>query len=287
MWLVKNPTVHFVTFGALLYWLLLDTGDTEIELHHLRLESARRAMQASLGVTTLNAEQRLETDLRVVGDELFYREALSLGLDSDDHIVRQRLVQKLLFLVEDASAGRQDDQALRDYYDAHRAHLLEPVRISFEHVYLREANADRQQRIETSLNAAELMPTELGDRFPLPNAVVDAALEEVHDNFGKTFADTMKTLALGQWHGPLTSRFGLHFVRVNKRTEERPLSFEESRKTVEERLIQQEKRRAHRQLIQRLAKKFRISVDADAPQTYRDDLVAALASIRAGETEER
>ena len=51
-----------------------------------------------------------------VREEVYYREALALGLDRDDTVIRRRLMQKMEFLTEaaaaDATAG---DAALRTY----------------------------------------------------------------------------------------------------------------------------------------------------------------------------
>ncbi len=40
-----------------------------------------------------------------IKEEVLYREALALGLNQDDTIIRRRLRQKMEFLVEDVAAG--------------------------------------------------------------------------------------------------------------------------------------------------------------------------------------
>lgn len=45
-------------------------------------------------------EQRIQ-------QEILYREALALGLDKDDAIVKRRMAQKMRFLAQDMAAARE------------------------------------------------------------------------------------------------------------------------------------------------------------------------------------
>jgi len=57
-----------------------------------------------------------------VKDEIYYREALKLGLERDDEIIRRRLVQKYQFLQQDlAITAEPTDTQLRDFYHQHIA----------------------------------------------------------------------------------------------------------------------------------------------------------------------
>jgi peptidyl-prolyl cis-trans isomerase C len=277
----NNPMVHFLVLGGLLYWFMSGGGDDRIEINHLQLESARQAMQASLGLPTLTDAQRLEADLRVIEDQLLYREALAMGLDRGDHIVRQRMVQKLLFLAEDAATTLDDEQILIDYYAEHPDDFIEPARVSFTHVYLRVADTQKQAQITATLQRDPESAAKLGDHFPLPRTVVAASMAEVRENFGVGFAESLDSGPAEGWFGPVTSGFGLHFVRIGERAPARRLSFEESRSRLEAQIRQSEKTRAHRELTERLAKRYQVALAPGADETYLKGLNQALEQIRA------
>ena len=49
-----------------------------------------------------------------VQQEILYREALAMGLDKNDEIVKRRMAQKMRFLAEDASAQEPDSGAAHE-----------------------------------------------------------------------------------------------------------------------------------------------------------------------------
>ena len=83
---------------------------------------------------------------RHIRGEVFYREALAMGLDQDDPYVRNRLGQKLEFLLDDLSAETApSDETLARYLQEHGERYQVPARVSFQQVYL---NPDRHPQLE-------------------------------------------------------------------------------------------------------------------------------------------
>ena len=70
-------------------------------------------------------------------EEVLYREAVALGLDRDDTIIRRRLQQKMEFVSEEAAAlAKPTDEDLAKYLAANtEAFRVEP-RVTFAQVYL-------------------------------------------------------------------------------------------------------------------------------------------------------
>ena len=106
---IKEPLVWFFLIGAVLFGadsFLRDTPDEIV------VDDALRGRLAGLWkVQTGRDASAGELDSLVnnwLKDEVFYREALRLGLDREDSIVRRRMVQKLGFLMEDVTA-REDE----------------------------------------------------------------------------------------------------------------------------------------------------------------------------------
>ncbi len=65
-------------------------------------------------------------------EEILYREALALGLDKDDTIVKRRMAQKMQFLAEDVAAAREPTgEELETWYEANRDQFAFPPRVKF------------------------------------------------------------------------------------------------------------------------------------------------------------
>lgn len=106
--LLREPLFHFLLLGCvffLLYQLLVDDGGETAGRMQIRISEARiEAIAVGFEKTWQRAPNPSEMDGLLQGfvrEEIYYREALALGLDKDDPVLRQRLAQKLRFLLED------------------------------------------------------------------------------------------------------------------------------------------------------------------------------------------
>ena len=112
-----------------------------------------------------------------VREEVLYREALALGLDRDDLVVRRRLVQKMEMLALRDGPGVSEPD-LMDHYLAHRADYTVPEAVSFRHVFFSAASrgAAAKHAAEAALgevrDGAASQPSQ-GDRPPTPVEVSD------------------------------------------------------------------------------------------------------------------
>src|SRR5262249_53039695 len=71
-----------------------------------------------------------------VQEEVLYREALAMGLDKDDTIVKRRMAQKMQFLAEDVAAAREPTTPeLKSWYERNTEKFAQPSRFSFRHLY--------------------------------------------------------------------------------------------------------------------------------------------------------
>ena len=155
-------------------------------------------------------------------EEVLYREALTLGLDRDDTIVRRRLRQKMEFVSDEAAALAQPtDNELADYLAAHPdAFRVEP-RVTFAQVYL-----DPRRRAKTfAADAARLLgelnragaraSAKLGDGLLLLEPRYEnASRTDVARLFGDAFGEALFQQPRGRWVGPIESGYGAHLVRV-------------------------------------------------------------------------
>jgi hypothetical protein len=159
-----------------------------------------------------------------IREEVLYREALALGLDRDDAIIRRRMRQKMEFVSEEAAAlAEPSDAELDTYLRAHPdAFAIEP-RVSFQQVFLdprkhpRTLESDAKRLIDR-LNAPGATPDlgRLGDALMLLEPRYEAATRhEIERLFGREFADAIVRQPPGAWPGPVASGFGVHVVKVD------------------------------------------------------------------------
>ena len=245
MKLLREPLFHFLVLGAGLFVLfgLVDESD---ETHSDRIVvTAGQIERLTEGWT--RTWQRPPTPQELDGlvedhirEEVFYREALAMGLDRDDMIVRRRLRQKLEFLTEDLVAAiNPTDEQLRSYLTEHAAQFRVESSLSFDHVYFNRdrrgeaAERDAEEllaRLETASPDVDLAA--LGDPLLLPGQYQQASLNEIAGRFGREFAGRLAELPVGRWAGPVESGYGLHLVLIRERIPGQAPAFEDVRKAV-------------------------------------------------------
>ena len=244
-WL-REPLVHFLALGAALFLLFAVFGAPgQGRSDRIVVPSNQVALLADGFRRTW---QRPPTAAELAGlvedhirEEIYYREALKMGLDSNDTIVRRRMRQKMEFFTDDLLALVQpSEEDLRDYLSGHEeAFRIEP-RMTLAHVYFNldqrgEGGLDDAKQLRTRLRSAQsdVDLTQLGDPLPLPTTYRDVSLSELAGRFGSVFADRLMGLPVGTWEGPIESGFGLHLVLIENRKPGRIPSLEAVRQAVE------------------------------------------------------
>jgi peptidyl-prolyl cis-trans isomerase C len=171
-----------------------------------------------------------------IKQEILYREALAMGLDKEDTIVKRRMAQKMQFLAEDVAAQREPTTAeLKSWYAENREKFAMPKRVSFRHLYFspdrRGENAQSDAanalaRLASQPENSELART-LADPFMFQDYYRDRAPEYLGKEFGPQFAQAVAQLPTGSWQGPIESGFGWHLVFVETEVPGRLPAFEE------------------------------------------------------------
>ena len=164
-----------------------------------------------------------------VREEVLYREALALGLDRDNLVVRRRLVQKMEMLALRGRPGITESD-LMDYYLAHRADYALPESVSFRHVFFSAAIRGAGARAAAGAALAEVRDggaSGLGDPPPMPPEVSDWTRTMVEARFGADFAASVFEAGPGSWSGPVASAYGYHLVLVTRRAAARVPDFAE------------------------------------------------------------
>lgn len=267
--LVRAPLTHFVVLGValflLFYWLkptaLVDTQSKRIEVSPAQIELLSTSFERVWGRTPQATELRKLVDA-FIREEIYYREALAIGLDQNDSMVRRRMQQKLLFLHEDLAAlDEPREEELEAFYNDNKSNYLESARISVRQVFIREANATgtRVQSLLEKLRAGA-KPDQLGDATLLPGQLRETTGERVTATFGDDFATALESVEPGAWSGPIRSSFGLHLVHVDGRSPERVPELGEIRDELRRDLLEQRRANARERIYDSLRSEYMVEI---------------------------
>jgi parvulin-like peptidyl-prolyl isomerase len=173
----------------------------------------------------------------LVRNEIFYREAVAIGLDRDDEALKRRLRQKMEFIYEDiASVAEPTDEDLKAFMKMHREKYLADPQISFRQVYIsidkrgKRADSDAQEVLAQLRSGVD--PASAGDPTLLEADAALSPLWDIRKQFGDEFSKSLMEIKAGKWAGPVRSAFGLHLVFVNKRRDGRLPILDDVRETV-------------------------------------------------------
>ena len=227
----RDPLFHFLCIGTTLFALYLlvtppqaEEPGSEIQLTEDDLRQVDIAWMAKWQRPPTPTERQDLLDAKI-REEVLYREALAMGLEQDDVIVRRRLGQKLEFLLEDVSDVRDPTQAeLEAWYERNGSQFAAAGVVTFRHIYFspdvrgERARADAA-RVLTTLGKTEASGIAgMGDRFPDQAYYAERSTNELANVFGTEFAEALFKLQPGRWHGPVQSGMGWHLVRIDAMT---------------------------------------------------------------------
>ena len=222
--LYKEPLLHFLFAGGLLFlayfWIHREDGKqdpqrieiTENQVKQIELDWWARWQRAP---TAEELQAGIEDQLR---QEILYREALQLGLDKDDAIVKRRLAQKMEFLAEKLAALREPGPGeLRTWFKKNEALYTSPSLVSFRHIYFSpdQRGPDTEAEARQFLASVGGQESSGGDRFMFQSSYDEQTRDQVARIFGNKFADQLFKLELGGWRGPVESGLGWHLVWVD------------------------------------------------------------------------
>lgn len=98
MKLLREPLVHFLVIGAVLFGAFHLTSNTEPASDEIIVSAGQIASLKAIFSRTWQREPTAKELQALVGDyihdEVLYREGIARGLDRDDAVIRRRLRQK-------------------------------------------------------------------------------------------------------------------------------------------------------------------------------------------------
>ena len=272
--LLREPLLHFLLLGATIFaaYSLLSNSRSEepgkIVITQGQIEN--------LSVSFAKMWQRPPTDTELAGlvrdrvrEEVYYREAMALGLDKEDTVIRRRLRQKMEFISNDIAAQAEPTDAdLNAYLQAHPEKFPVEQRFTFRHVYLnpdkhRAKLAGDATRLLAQLKQAgdKVDVSALGDTFLLEHDFTALPASEVAKQFGEAFAATLRELSPGQWQGPVESGYGVHLVKISESSEGRLPALADVREVVRREWDNARRQEANEKFYQDLLKHYVVNIE--------------------------
>ena len=257
---LKQPLLHFVVIGALLF-LLFSLSDNNNQAADGSIITVNRAellnymqYQANAFNEEFFAQQldRMDENQRQMliesyyRQEALYREALAMGMDKGDNDIKLRMVDKLVFLLQGSvpvvPAATEED--LENYYADNANIYRRPASYSFTHVYIDDQEHSGEERDRADSLLEELIENNVdffgasayGDTFPYLQNYVRRSRDFIRNNFDDEFANWLDSIEVqdGLWQGPIESPLGFHIVMLSNRFPAELPSLDEIRARVEE-----------------------------------------------------
>jgi hypothetical protein len=278
--LLREPLVHFLALGAILFGVY-----AYAERSHGGVEQSKQIRltidDLSQMVLVFRSQWKRDPtpeELRSlledkVHEEVLYREALALGIDKGDTIVKRRMAQKMQFLAEDVAAAREPTpEELGTWYEANRDQFAFPPRVSFRHLYFSPDRRGGRARDDAAAALTRLagqpedsnLAAMLADAFMFREYYRDRAPEFLGKEFGPNFALAAAKMSPGAWQGPVESGFGWHLVFVDTLIPGRVPAFEEVEADVKTAWLAEQKAQAWQKAYQDIRAKYKVLLPVPA-----------------------
>ena len=272
-WL-REPLLHVLLIGATLfvvYYALNPNAGQRQDSNRIAitaddLAQIRLAWMAQWRRPPTPEELRNLLDGKI-REEILFREAMALGLDKDDTIVKRRLAQKMEFVMEDAS-GLHDpaDDELRRWFAQNAQRFAMPSLVTFRHLYFSpdlrgpRTRDDAMQVLRRIADKPEQTPEFQGqsDPFMFQDFYAERSADQIAGIFGTTFAHALPGLELGKWQGPIESGLGWHLLWVESTTPGVVPAFEEIAAKVKSEWSDEQRAEAKRKMVERMKDRYQI-----------------------------
>jgi hypothetical protein len=286
--ILREPLLHFLLLGAVIFTAFSLVSKRSSDEPGKIIVSQGQIESMVMGFT--RTWQRPPNDMELLGlirdrvrEEVYCREALALGLDRDDAVIRRRLRQKMEFVSDDIVAQTQPTEAeLNAYLQAHPNTFRVPSQFTFWQIYLNP----EKHRTNLTQDAAELIAklnqpgsdadfAAMGDPFVLDTSFTALPASEVTKQFGNAFTAKLDGLQPGHWQGPVESGFGAHLVCVSERTESRLPALAEVRDAVRREWENARRLEANEKFYQNLLKHYTVTIEPPVPVAKEKKMAVA------------
>jgi len=275
-WL-REPLTHFLLLGAALFLLFgLQNDDAAVNGDQITVTQAHIDRAVSMFEKRWQRlpsqgeyDELIEQQVR---EQVLYREALAMGLDQHDAVVRRRMVQKIEFITADiADLATPTDQQLLDYLADNKEKFELPAHISFRQIYFNaEERGDGVTKDIQQVLAMVRQPGSsinirtAGDQLMFGQDHARQTQHEISRMFGNGFATELFALPIGEWQEPIVSGYGLHLVHIDEITAATQPELADVRDNVLAEWLDEQRRATDESFYRSLRQRYKIVVENSA-----------------------
>lgn len=225
---LREPLVAFAGLGGAFFLIYhLSTADERVIAVDKAAQESLAADYQMLTGRAPDAAQRKKLVDDYITDEVLFREAVARGMHMTDKEARQRLTDKMRFLVV-GSPGEPTEEQLIDFYSENLDLYQSEPKLTFDHVFF-QAQPEGAPKLLKVLNDGGSVE---GDEFWMGRQMVAYGQSMVRGMFGQAFLEEVAKAPKGQWIGPVTSIRGAHFVRLKEVSEPEMMPYAQVRDQV-------------------------------------------------------
>lgn len=282
--ITQEPLVHFLFAGFLLF-LYFDactttkgTDDTilvnkETLLDFMQFQSKafnKTVFEEKFAQFSDKEKEKILEDY--IKEEALYREAIKLGLNENDFVIKRRIVQKMEFLLDDFDESTVEilEDSLENYYQQHKHRYFQPEQYTFTHLFfkksadqkgLEKANNFMKSAKHQQLTATASLP--YGDRFLYHRNYAEKEVNFLESQFGNSFIKAIAELEADPsiWQGPIPSDYGWHWIKLIDKSVATYSKLTDIRATVKGDYLNYLKQKQQQQHIQELVEEYKVVID--------------------------
>lgn len=268
----KDPFTLCCIAGVLVFLgsFLIDRDPTNTEIVISEADINRIEQQWLLEQGRLPSSTELDGLIASFAhEEMQVREALAMGLDYNDTIIRRRLVQKYQFITEDEALNvPASEEDLRRFFEENEEMYITGPRITFKHIFFNSAN-----ETATPSHIQSLTPTvndknwySFGDPFPLTREFHASTHSQIANVLGSQFLTALLKIEDGAWVGPVESTYGTHLVRIIERHPAELQSFDAIQRRVQLDYDAQRRDQAYEKVLAELSTRYQVVIEPQSDE---------------------
>ncbi len=278
-----DPLIHFLLIGISLFGLdRLRQAQTD-DPNAIKVDAAAYSELVEIFAAERNRvptqPEMAQLVNRWIINETLYREAQGLGLAEGDEMIRERIMQKMRVLIQNAVVIQPPDAATaRAWFEAKRDRYDTPPRLSFQLARV-DGTEIEAKGLAVRMNAQDAAPAAASPKiYPF----VDRPRDTLVEVFGEDVVSQIEAAPRQIWTAIATSG-GWQVARLTASLPKAAASFAEIAGTVRADWVAEETRRAETEAMEALIAGYDVEVEPYDPLAFEADAqVAADAGAATG-----
>jgi len=265
--LFREPLFLFFFFGFLLFFVytrisnLVEQKNRQIIVNAGQIELLAETFTKTWNRTPTKDELVSQIDNYVM-DEIFFKEAVAMGLDKTDQAVKRRMRQLMEMMLDDFASVYPSEDQLQKYLSEHPDEFRRDPRISFRHIHFQMGDRQNAMDLLAGLQDGSVRAENYsGSMVMIPDRFTDESRQEIKRLFGDLFTNRIFDLDEGIWQGPVESAYGWHLVNTGQRTEGKVPELNEIWDQVEREWSFDMRRRIKEEQYQKMRESYQITIE--------------------------